>query len=155
ADLTPSPTARSDGRARVLVAGMAVFWLMLAGRLVQLQWLRRGDLAERANRQRSYLETIPARPGEIVDRHGRLLATSVSARSLYLVPSRVSNPWQLAWSLADALDIDADRLYEKLASSPDRHFLWVKRRISDDEAERVRKLKLPDKCWGFREEFLR
>src|SRR5437867_2886921 len=97
-------------RARLLVGGLTLFWAALAVRLVDLQWARRQTLAEKASRQRSFLETIPARPGEIVDRNGRLLATSVSVRSLYVVPSRVSNPWQTAWSLADALGLDADRL---------------------------------------------
>lgn len=142
-------------RTKVLVAGLCLFWLALAVRLVDLQWVHRQQLAEKARRQRSFLETIPARPGEIVDRHGRLLATSVSVRSVYVVPSRIPNPWQTAWSLADALGVDADRLYEKLAASSDKHFLWVKRRITDAEAENVRRLKLPEKAWGFREEFQR
>ncbi|MGH7128217.1 MAG: peptidoglycan D,D-transpeptidase FtsI family protein, partial [Planctomycetaceae bacterium] len=62
--------------------GMGLIWLALAGRLLQLQWWGRSDLARRADRQRSYIESIPARPGEIVDRDGRVLATTVSARSL-------------------------------------------------------------------------
>lgn len=140
---------------KVLVGGLCLFWAALAVRLVDLQWVRRQKLAERASRQSSYLETIPARPGEIVDRHGRLMATSVSVRSLYIVPSRVSNPWQTAWSLADALSLDADVLYERIAKASDKHFLWVKRRITDADADRIRQLKMPSNTWGFREEYLR
>lgn len=149
------PSTLPNWRMRVLVGGLCLFWAALAVRLVDLQWVRRQKLAERATRQSSYLETIPARPGEIVDRHGRLLATSVSVRSVYVVPSRISNPWQTAWSLADALGLDADTLYERLSAASDKHFLWVKRRITDADADRIRELKLPSNAWGFREEFLR
>src|SRR5262249_33512050 len=38
---------------------------------------------------------------------------------------------------------------------PRRRFLWVKRRITEEEAARVRNLKLPARVWGFRDEFRR
>ncbi len=152
---TSARTGTLDWRTRLVVGCACAFWLALVVRLVDLQCIHRQKLAEKASRQRSFLETIPPRPGEILDRNGRLLATSIAVRSFYLVPSRIPQPWQTAWDISDALGLDADRLYEKLAASSDKHFLWVKRRISDAEAEKVRKLKLPEKAWGFREEYQR
>jgi cell division protein FtsI (penicillin-binding protein 3) len=57
--------------------------------------------------------------------------------------------------LATALPIDGDRLFEQLQSKSAAHFLWVRRRLSDDEVQRVRDLNLPAEIWGFREEFRR
>lgn len=139
----------------MLVSLVGLFWLILAGRLVHLQWWSRAELARHANRQRSYVETIRARPGEILDRNGRLLATSVTLRSLYVVPSQIEDAWPVVTALGDALHLNPDRLFEEIAAHRRKEFLWIKRRISNEEAERVRKLQLPDEIWGFRDEFAR
>lgn len=138
-----------------MVALILLAWLILAGRLLHLQWLGHQQLGQRARQQRLYVETIQARPGEILDRQGRLLATSVSSRSLFVDPMQLQQPWHTALQLADALELDADKLYEQFAKHADKRFLWVKRRLSDLEAERVRQLDLPGDVWGFREEYLR
>jgi cell division protein FtsI/penicillin-binding protein 2 len=130
-------------------------WLVLAGRLVQLQWVSRPQLAQLADRQRSLIESIPARPGEIVDRHGRLLATTVTSRSLYVDPSRIVEPWRFALQVAESLDIDADQLFERISRNRTKRFLWVHRRLDDEQADGIRDLELPQKSWGFREEYLR
>lgn len=142
-------------RARMVATGVVLVWLVLAGRLVQLQWSDREPLSSRVVRQSSLLETIPAPPGDIVDRHGRLLATTVTARSLYVVPSRIDDAWNTAKRIGSALGLDSDRLYRKLGENRDRHFLWVRRRLSDDEVRRVKALELPANTWGFRDEHLR
>jgi len=134
---------------------VALIWLVLAGRLTQLQWINRADLAKTASRQRSVVEKIPARPGEIVDRCGRLLATTITAHSLYVNPAAIADPKHVADELADVLGLDADALADRIVGNRDKHFLWIKRRLSDDEAERVRNRNLPAKTWGFREEYLR
>ncbi|MBS0260401.1 MAG: penicillin-binding protein 2 [Planctomycetes bacterium] len=113
------------------------------------------DFERVAQRQRVVRETIPARPGEIVDRHGHVFATSVNVRSVYIVPRQIREAWDVARRLGEALDISPDALFERIASHPDKQFLWIKRRITEAEVERVRSLKLPPNICGFREEFLR
>lgn len=149
------PASSAFPRDRLVAAALAVAWLLLAGRLVQLHWTSGGDFERLAARQRIVREIAPARPGEIVDRHGYVLASSVAERSVYVVPQRIREAWLMARKLAAALDLDPDALFERIAAHPQRQFLWVKRRVSDAEAERVRALKLPADCWGFRDEFRR
>src|SRR6516165_1157744 len=147
-----SPIGRAPlARERLVATAMLMICLLLAGRLVQLHLTSGADFERLAARQRIFREVVPARPGEIVDRHGHVFATSVCVRSLYVVPSRIREGWQIARQLAEALNLDPDRLFEHIASHPERQFLWVKRRISDDEAERVRALELPADAWGFRD----
>jgi cell division protein FtsI/penicillin-binding protein 2 len=121
---------------------------------VQLQWWDQDRFANRAEQQREYAEEIIARPGDIVDRQGRLVATTVTMRSMYVVPSRISKPWTVANPLAAALNLQADTLFEKIGERQ-RHFLWVKRRIDVAEVEKVKQLKLPTGIWGFRDEYRR
>lgn len=151
----PDGTASILSRARLVVTIFGVAWTLLALRLVQLQWWQRDRFADRAEQQREYAEDVVARPGDIVDRRGRMLATTLTTRSLYVVPSRISNPWIVANGLAKALDLNADSLFEKIGERDDRHFVWIKRRLSPEEVERVKKLELPKGTWGFRDEYRR
>lgn len=156
--MTGPPThsdAPSPWRTRILLVGMLCFWGLLAARLIHLQWWGKSKLAEHATRQRSYIETIPARPGEIVDRNGRLLATTVVVQSLYIVPSRIESPWQVAKALSAATQQNPDSLFEKITSHRQKQFLWIKRRLTESEANEIRKLELPAGTWGFRDEYAR
>jgi len=149
---SPSP---SRWRERTVATGLLLVWMLLAGRLVQLHLMSGRDFERLAARQRVFREVIPPRPGEIVDRHGHVFATSITVRSVYVVPKRVQQGWQTSRQLADVLHVDADKLFERIAAHPDRQFLWVKRRISDEEAAQIRALQLPAGSWGFRDEFKR
>ncbi len=156
---TPDPhiiaMASLRRRAGIVVTVVGIAWLVLVGRLVQLQLWQQDELGDRATRQREVVEDIAPRPGDIFDRQGRLLATSVQTQSLYVIPSRLSKPWVVAEQLAGALQMVPDDLFERLGRNADKHFLWVKRRLNDDEVELVRQLELPDDVYGFRAEYRR
>ena len=155
---TSSPTAENWPflwRARLVVTLLGIGWLILSLRLVQLQWFQQDRFANKAEQQRELVEEVPARPGDIVDCQGRLLATTLLSRSLYVVPSMVQSPVELSKQLAPVLDLPADKLAERLIDNSNRHFLWIKRRLSDGEMEGIRQLQLPRNIWGFRDEFRR
>ena len=59
------------------------------------------------------------------------------------------------WKLSSAIDLDSSDAFERISRNPERQFVWIKRRITDDEAERIQKLDLPKRSWGFRREYLR
>lgn len=152
----PSPSAISIiRRARFVVTMFGIAWTLLALRLLQLQWWQQSRFSDRAEQQREYAEEIPARPGDIVDRQGRLVATTLTLRSLYVVPRRISQAWTVANALSGALDLPADGLFEKIGERRDRQFLWIKRRLTAEEVEKVKALGLPSEAWGFRDEYRR
>ncbi len=157
--MTNSPPIREQSpmlwRARLVVTVIGLGWLVLAARLIQLQWFQQDKFANKAERQREFVEEIAARPGDIVDRQGRLLATTLSTRSLYLVPSQIDAPEKFAQALAPALGLSSDSLLEKIGLNSHRHFLWIKRRLSETEINQVKRLNLPKACWGFRDEYRR
>lgn len=148
-------TTDHSWRLHAIVTLVGLAWLVLAGRLVQLQWLQRDDLASRAERQRVWVEPISARPGDLFDREGRLLATTVRKRSLFVVPSRIRDPELLAKSIAGALGLDEAWVRQQAEPDPERHFAWIKRRLSTAEVEQIRALDLPARTWGFRDEYQR
>lgn len=145
----------SNWRVRLLVFCFAALGMVLCARLIHVQWLGSSQFAEKANRQRIFTEKIPARPGEILDRQGRLLASTMTSHSLFVVPEKIDDPAGIANALASVLDIDAGDLLEQINTRRTKKFLWVKRRLSEEETTAVRELNLPPRSWGFREEYLR
>jgi len=150
----------SDGtrfRWRDLLVHVVLFAcaFVLVARLLYVQVLAQERYASRANRQQVSEEVIHARPGDILDRKGRLLATTVTVPSLYVNPSRIKKLDSYALSLAYALDLDGDALSERMQKQHDKQFLWVKRKLSDDELSAVNELDLPTGTFGFRNEYQR
>jgi len=153
--ISPASPLQLRRRAGGLVTVIGLVWLLLAGRLIQLQGWQSADFSQRASRQSRVVEEVIPRPGDIFDVQGRLLATTIRARSLFVVPSEVDNRWTFASDLATALSLDADDLYVRLGLHADKQFLWIKRRLSEADVERIRALELPPASWGFREEYQR
>jgi cell division protein FtsI (penicillin-binding protein 3) len=142
-------------REKTIVSMLVAALCVLLGRLVELQFIRGPQFARIARRQHLAEEPIPARPGDICDREGRLLATSVEVASLFLVPEQLDSPWTTCERLGLALGIDAQILMDRVTARPESQFLWVKRRLSAAERARVEALELTPGTWGFREEYLR
>jgi cell division protein FtsI (penicillin-binding protein 3) len=104
---------------------------------------------ETAERQRQRRLHIEPKRGTIYDRNGAALAVSVEVPSvsadvvemLHGVTTPAAETELLrdaAGRLAQALGLDANELYGRLATK--HRFLWVKRRITSDEATAVREL---------------
>jgi cell division protein FtsI (penicillin-binding protein 3) len=131
-------------RVAIVSALMGLWVAGIEARLVYLQVYDRADLAARAERQQERTPPSPARRGDILDRRGRVLATSVDADTIYAVPTEIANAADVAKKICDALgDCDAkDRqsIAEKLGQK--RAFAYVKRQVAPDQAERVAALNL-------------
>ncbi|MEZ5923487.1 MAG: penicillin-binding protein 2 [Hyphomicrobiaceae bacterium] len=88
------------------------------------------------------IEASLSRP-DIVDRAGRLLATDVSAPSIFADPSAVLDLDETVEALAGALPgLDAKKLRRDL-SDRNRQFVWVRRGVHPDDARIVHQLGLP------------
>lgn len=134
---------------------MIGLWLIVVGRLYVVQWEQAEELSSYASRQQHTEITVPARPADLVDRNGRLLATTIVAPSLFIDPQRFDIEPGFVDQLAETLELNAESLTAKIERYADKRFLWIKRRLGDDEAERIQKLDWPDNSYGFRDEFLR
>ncbi|HVJ67523.1 MAG TPA: penicillin-binding transpeptidase domain-containing protein, partial [Caulifigura sp.] len=142
-------------RSEVLACWLITAWAVIAFRLISVQGFGNVASQRAARRQHAFVEVLPARPGDIFDRAGRLLATSARTESLAIDPSAVEEPSRVAALLAGALGLDTEALTARIVDSHEKRFLWVKRRLNSDEADAVRSLKLPPDVWHFRTEFMR
>src|ERR1700716_3218711 len=105
--LRPSATAdwRVPLRRRVLVIACALaIWVAgIEAKLIYLQIHDRADLLALAERQQERTQASPAKRGDILDRRGRVLATSVDADTIYAVPTEIEHPSEVAAKLCEAL----------------------------------------------------
>lgn len=142
-------------RSKLVSLCVLTGWMILIGRLIHLQGTQRESLNTRVTRQSSFKEKIPARPGEILDRNGHVLAMTVTCESLYVVPCEIDDVADFVWQLTRVLDVNSDELYERLVNNSKKQFIWVQRRLTEEQTEQIRQLNLPPRAWGFRREYLR
>jgi hypothetical protein len=130
--------AASDWRTmlkqRAAVAGvMCACWMVsIEARLVYLQVIQRTELVDRAERQQMRTIKPSAKRGDILDRRGHVLATSVEADSIYAVPTLIGDEHAVAEKLCQALapckPSERQDLIERL--SKQRNFASVRRQVT-------------------------
>ena len=142
----PANVLRTTLKRRVALAfGFLLLWaVVIEARLVYLQVVRYGDLSARAERQQSRTIEAPAKRGDILDRHGHILAYSVDADTIYAVPNEIGDIEATTAALCRALgDCDAkDRQTMTERIRKGRYFAYVRRQVWPDQATRVAALKL-------------
>jgi len=125
-----------------MMGGLLLAFLGLAVlRAVQLQIVQASRLASMASDQSQREMEIPARRGEILDRRGVPLASSVEVDSLFLDPSQLGDARRAAQDLARVLHLDAAELVQRFERA--RHFAWVKRQATPGEVAAARELGVP------------
>ncbi|MEM9376758.1 MAG: penicillin-binding protein 2, partial [Pseudomonadota bacterium] len=79
----------------------------------------------------------PVRRADIVDRNGDLLATSVTAFSVFADPRAIGDPALIANALTEVLPgLDIDLITERLANR-ERAFAWIERGITPRQRQAV------------------
>lgn len=154
-DIPRSPRIERSWRFSLISVFMVLGWAVLVTRLIQLQGAQRQLMNDRVTRQSIFSELIPARPGEILDRNGQVLAMTIPCDSFFAVPEEIEDPWGFAWQVGPILNLNTDELYHRIADNADKRFVWIQRRISDKKVSAIRSLNLPKEAWGLRREYQR
>jgi len=138
------PNGGMNRRAQAVVVLLAAWAALIFGRLIQLQIFNHQLYRDLAENQTSSTDEIPAERGAIYDRAGQVLALSVPVESVSINPRLAPEPSIAAGILAPILELDQQELEKKLAEAAARRrgFFWVKRKISFEQSERLRGLKL-------------
>src|SRR3984957_12837712 len=125
-----------------------VCWVgLICGRLVWLQVIHHKDFVDRAARQQQRTFEVAPRRGILYDRNLNKLAMTVSAESVYAVPSEIADHPATAAALAKVVHIDqsdpftsAPQIAARLNAS--RNFAWVARKLDPPAIARVKALNL-------------
>jgi cell division protein FtsI (penicillin-binding protein 3) len=139
----PAKRALDGCRPRLLVTGIAfvIVFVVIAGRLAQVTLLPGAVTVPHIARFAPPAPPLPGR-ADIVDRNGKLLATTLDSPSLYANPRQVLDAGDAAQKLVATLPgLDRDTLSAKLTSG--KGFVWIKRHLTPEQAIAVNQLGLP------------
>lgn len=132
-------------RSRLLmVAGcLGLCSVALVGRAAWVQLINT-DFYQRQGEARFLREVpIPTSRGMITDRNGEPVAVSTPVASIWVNPKELLATPERIGELAGALGLSHEELTQRLAQKADKEFMYVRRRINPDEAQRVLDLKIP------------
>ena len=143
----PAPPDWRRTFSRRMGVAAVIFGLWAVGveaRLIVLQVIEHDDLVKSADRQQMQTKPLAAKRGDIVDRKGRMLATSVDADTVVAVPSAIGDEAktvrQLCAAFGDCTTKERAELLERLTRQ--RNFAYVRRQVPQEIAAKVAALNL-------------
>jgi cell division protein FtsI (penicillin-binding protein 3) len=130
-------------KVRIIFLSCLLFFcfVLILGRMFQLQVLKKEQLYKLAAQQQNVQIPLVPKRGTVYDTKGNELAVSIEVDSVYADARKVVDVEKTANELASILQIDRKELKQRLKNH--RPFEWVQRKISSKEAERIKALQLP------------
>ena len=139
----PPGALPSPWRVRLVRAALAVSAVGLLGKVLYMQ-MNQGDFLRGEGTAR-HVRTVNSHAprGLIRDRHGTALAMSTAIESVWVDPRealRVRERWP---ELAEVLGLDPSRVDRKLMERARRSFVYLRRHVEPETADRTRALAIP------------
>ncbi|HYT84968.1 MAG TPA: penicillin-binding protein 2 [Burkholderiales bacterium] len=132
------PPWRSRFLLSVFIAGFA----LLLGRAAYLQGLNNDFLQAKGESRYSRVIEISANRGRILDRNGDALAISTPVKSIWAIPGEAHPGRAELERLAAILEMPPREIEKRLADVS-RDFVFLKRQVPPEAAERVAALSIP------------
>jgi cell division protein FtsI/penicillin-binding protein 2 len=129
-------------RIRLFLAALIVGFAGLFLRAAWLQGIRAQSLSRLGLTQHREEVTLPASRGTIFDRTGVRIAIDERATTVYADPLQIQQPRRVANQVAQALGLDPDVVYPKLADRS-RGFVYLARQADAGRGALLAKRKIP------------
>ena len=110
------------GRSKLLVALVGLGFCVLLGRAAYVQVIGASFYLKQGEIRYAHTLTLPASRGRILDRNGQLMASSVPAPSLWVIPKDFEAAPAARRELAALLGMKPQALENRLDDSP--NFIW-------------------------------
>ena len=129
-------------RRRVLLIAVLSLFAGLLVRGIYLQSLHKAFLQKKGDARYSRSLVLQAHRGKITDRNGELLAISSPVESIWASPPDVEMSAGQKKDLAKLLLMNTPDIDKKIANT-EREFVYLKRRLSPEQAAKVMSLEIP------------
>lgn len=132
-------------RLNIITAAMGLCFVVIVGRLFQVQVVLGQEYEAKATSQQSRKFQIPASRGQVyLDENGELYPVALNQKLnlLYVDPKFITQPEKAAKELAGVTGLDRDKLKQQLTFKKSR-YVELKQRVGSDEAAKIRALKIP------------
>lgn len=129
-------------RRRTLLITLIGCFVVLMGRSIYLQGLHRAFLQQQGDQRYSRTINLFAHRGMITDRNNVPMAISTPVESVWASPPDVEIKADQLKKLASMLELKPAGIKKKLADN-DKEFVYLRRRMSPEDAARVMQLGIP------------
>ena len=126
-------------RSKFVVALVGLGSCVLVGKAVTIQIVDNQFYLDQGEKRYAHELELPASRGRITDRHGSLLATSVSVPSVWAIPKDVQATREQKRELARLLGLPLAEVEKKLGDR-DARFAWIKRQVDEPVWQQVKAL---------------
>ncbi|CAN1502266.1 FtsI Cell division protein FtsI/penicillin-binding protein 2 [Candidatus Nanopelagicaceae bacterium] len=107
----------SKARINILIIGIFVLFTILAAQLFRVQVVQASNYQEKAANEMQSTRTIPAQRGEITDINGIAFARSVSAITIVVDQTQITDPARVANFVAPILGLSAADVQENITGT--------------------------------------
>ncbi len=142
-DTRQLPLENSRKRGIVIVTGVLFGFAVILFRLVDLMVLDHVKLSERASQQYIREKTLTPQRGAIWDRNLKEMATNIETDSLYAVPVKIKNTYDLSSKLASIIKVSTREINGLLQKRKEKGFVWLARRMDLQTSRRLEGLRTP------------
>jgi cell division protein FtsI (penicillin-binding protein 3) len=142
-----APPVKARGRFIALKLGFALFFVLIAGRLVQIQFLQASKYESIARKQYELTVPLPSMRGNIYDRNNNVLASNSMFVSFAADPKVVGenaseNARQFATAFGKSNSFYSAKLRSVTSSGSLKRFVWLERHARPEIAKRIEAQKL-------------
>ena len=128
-------------RLNVVLIFFGFLFLTLFFRAAFLQVIPNERLKKLQTRLFQTTVHLDPRRGAIVDRHGRDLAISFSAQSVYADPQLIKEPRRASRVIGKILGVAPQTLFAKI-KDPSRRFVWIQRKLDSSRVKQLKQLNI-------------
>ena len=126
-------------RSKFVVALVGLGSCLLIGRAISIQIANNQFYLDEGDKRYAHELALPALRGRITDRHGALLATSVSVPSIWAIPKDLQATREQKRQVARLLGLPLAELEKKVAD-PNGRFAWLQRQADEAVWQQVHAL---------------
>ena len=130
-------------RYRLMQLCLLLAAVLVGYRIIDLQLVNRQFLQSEGDKRSVRYESIPAHRGVIFDRNSKPLAVSTPVITIWAMPETLYQSRERLPELADALGVSLSWLENRVESTKNREFIYLKRQMTPEEAGEVMALKVP------------
>lgn len=128
-------------RIAVVTSVFLLAFLLVGARAFELHLTDNQKLSSLAKNQYHRKVVVAPKRGTILDANGDTLAIDLQVESVYASPHLIEDPKAFAQTLAPAIGMSEDKIFEKIEDKK-KKFVWLKRRLSEEESAKLKGLKL-------------
>lgn len=134
--------ALSPMRSKIVLGLLFAAFIALGIRALWLQVLSTDFLQKQGENRYARRLEMPAIRGRILDRNGKVLASSMQVKAIWAIPEDASSaPKEKLRRLAELLEMPEDTLMAKLNS--EKSFVYLKRQVDLETADKIKALEIP------------